>query len=83
MSSWKFEIPVIKLERSMRVPRELTNQLKGILSRKMISNMKREAIDCPILNKRVSFLQCYFCPNFVRRVRGIVYCRGEKLSDVV
>ncbi len=78
---WKYEIPVIPLEKSMRVPRKLTQELKGILSSKMIARMKKEAVDCPVLNKRVSFLQCYNCPNFVRRVKGIIYCRGHPIDE--
>jgi len=71
---------VLQLEKAMRVPKKLTEDLKKALSRKMISRMKKEAVDCPVLGKRVAFLQCYACPNFIRRVRGIVYCRGEKLE---
>ncbi len=77
---YRYEIPVEKLSRAMRTPRELSEKLKGALSKKKISQMKKEAVDCPVLGKKVSFLQCFFCPNFVRRVRGIVYCRGEPLE---
>ncbi len=77
---WKYEVKVLQLEKAMRVPKKLTEDLKKALSRKMISRMKKEAVDCPVLGKRVAFLQCYACPNFIRRVRGIVYCRGEKLE---
>ncbi len=76
---YRYEVPVEQLPRAMRVPRELSEQLKGALSKKKISQMKKEAVYCPVLKKKVSFLQCFFCPNFVRRVRGIVYCKGEPL----
>lgn len=77
---YKYAIPVEKLPRAMRTPKTLTKQIEGALSKKMITTMKREAVECPVLGKKVSFLQCYLCPNFVRRVRGIVYCRGEPLK---
>lgn len=77
---WKYEVPIIPLERALRVRRELVEQLRGALSRKMISKMKKEAVDCPVLDSRVSFLECYNCKNFIRRVRGVVYCRGLPLS---
>ncbi|RLE61095.1 MAG: hypothetical protein DRJ35_01415 [Thermoprotei archaeon] len=77
---YKYEVPVEKLPRAMRTPKELVKQIEGALSKKMISNMKKEAVECPVLKKKISFLQCYLCPNFVRRVRGIVYCRGEPLE---
>jgi len=78
---WKYEIPVIKLEKAMKVPKEIKEQLKGIGSRKFISQLKKEAVDCPVLNKRLSFLECYVCPNFVRRIRGVVYCKGLELKQ--
>jgi len=77
---WKYEINVIKLDKPMKVPKEISKQLKGIGSRKFISQLKREAIDCPVLNRRLSFLECYVCPNFVRRIRGVVYCKGHELE---
>lgn len=77
---YKYEVPIIKLEKPMRVSSDLVEQLsKANISRKMISEMKKEAVDCPVLNRRVAFLECYGCRNFVRRVRGIVYCRGTPL----
>ena len=78
---WKYELQVITLEKPMRVSRKLTQELKGVLSSKMISRMKKEAVDCPIANKRVSFLQCYNCPNFIRRVKGKVHCKGLPLDE--
>ncbi|OYT31786.1 MAG: hypothetical protein B6U94_01805 [Thermofilum sp. ex4484_79] len=78
---WKYELPIVNLEKSMRVSRALTQELKGVLSSKMIAKMKKEAVDCPVLNKRVSFLQCYNCSNFIRRVKGIVYCKGLPLNE--
>lgn len=80
VQEWKYEVPVIELQRAMRVPRELTERMKGGISKSMIRKLKRQAVDCPVMGKRVAFLMCYFCPNFVRRVRGIVYCKGEPLE---
>jgi len=78
---WKYEVPVVKLPRAMKVPKSITEQLKGLGSRKFISQLKKEAVDCPVLGKRRSFLECYVCSNFVRRIRGVVYCRGLPLKE--
>jgi hypothetical protein len=43
--------------------------------------MRREMVECPVLGGEVPFLQCYFCPNFVRRVKGVVHCRGLPLQQ--
>ena len=77
---WRYELPVVKLERAMRVPKEIAEQVSKIGSKKFVSQLKKEAVDCPVLGKRVPFLQCYVCKNFVRRIRGVVYCRGEPLE---
>ncbi|RLE62917.1 MAG: hypothetical protein DRJ38_08755 [Thermoprotei archaeon] len=78
---WKYEVPVEKLPRAMRVPKEVSEQLKGIGSKKFIRQLKREAVNCPVLHKKKSFLECYVCSNFVRRIRGIVYCKGLPLEE--
>jgi len=77
---YRYEVPVVKLERAMRIEKTLVEQLEKAVSKKMLSEMKKEAVDCPVLKRRVSFLQCYSCPNFIRRVRGVVYCRGLALE---
>lgn len=51
-------------------------KLKGV-SPKMIKRMKLEAVDCPVLNKEIGFIQCYVCKNFHSRISGKVYCKGE------
>lgn len=76
---YRYEVNVIKLARSMRVPKDLVERFKGGLSRRRIAALKKEAVECPVRGKVVSFLECFFCKNFVRRVRGVVYCKGESL----
>lgn len=53
-------------------------KLKGV-SPKMLKRMKQEAVDCPVLNQEIAFVQCYVCKNFHSRVSGQVYCKGEPL----
>ncbi len=77
---WKYEVPVIELPRAMRVPKEISDLLKNALTKSMARKLKRQAVDCPVKGKRVSFAECYFCPNFLRRIRGVVYCKGEPLD---
>ena len=54
-------------------------KLKGV-SPKMLKRMKLEAVDCPVFEKELGFIQCYVCSNFHSRVMGKVYCKGEPLS---
>jgi hypothetical protein len=51
-------------------------KLKGV-SPKMLKRMKLEAVDCPVLEKEVGFIQCYVCKNFHSRITGQVYCKGD------
>ncbi len=53
-------------------------KLKGV-SPKMLKRMKLEAVDCPVLEKEIGFIQCYVCKNFHSRITGQVYCKGDPL----
>jgi hypothetical protein len=53
-------------------------KLKGV-SPKMLKRMKMESVDCPVLQREISFIPCYVCKNFHSRISGQVYCRGEPL----
>lgn len=74
-----YEVIVKETEKSFKIPEDLKKKLSGI-SPKLLSKMKREAVDCPVLKKEVSFVECYVCPNFLRRVRGVVHCKGLPLT---
>ncbi len=54
-------------------------KIKG-LSAKMVSRMKSEYVECPVLNRDVNFIECYVCSNFISRITGKVYCKGEPLA---
>ena len=43
----------------------------------MIRKMKREYVECPLANRKVSFLECFTCVSFIRRIKGVVHCSGE------
>ena len=54
--------------------------IQGTVKGKMLAKMKKEAVDCPVKLKKVSFVECFTCPNFNRRVRGKVGCKGLPLT---
>ncbi len=81
MSNHKFIVEVKTLEKSMRVPKELVEQIRKAVGRKMISRMRKEAVECPVTGELTPFLQCFNCKNFIRRVMGKVYCRGLPLEQ--
>ena len=76
----KYVVEVTVPEKSPVTPKQFVQDLKGVVSGKQLARMKKEAVDCPVLAKQVSFAQCFACPNFIRRVKGKVDCRGFPLS---
>jgi hypothetical protein len=72
----KYTVEVKTAKRALKVDKEIEEALKGSLSSKMISKMKREYVVCPVAGKEVSFLLCYSCVSFIRRVSGVVHCEG-------
>ncbi len=75
-----YTITIKEQNKAIRTPKESTEILKGVIGAKRIAKMKKEAIECPVLEKTVSFVECYSCSNFIRRVRGTVHCKGEPLD---
>jgi len=88
----KYVVPVILTDKAMRLSENIKNELKSIgmmddkgklklkgVSPKMLKRMKMESVDCPVLEKEISFIPCYVCKNFHSRISGKVYCRGEPL----
>jgi hypothetical protein len=88
----KYFVPVKQVEKAIKLSDEAKAELQSIgmmdekgklklkgVSSKMLKRMKAEAVDCPVLNKEIGFVQCYVCKNFHSRVTGQVYCKGEPL----
>ena len=76
----KYTVEVLVPEKAPPTTKQHVQNLKGVVSGKQIARMKKEAVDCPVLKKKVSFVQCFGCPNFIRRVKGQVGCRGLPLN---
>ncbi len=74
--STKFQVKIFAPAKPKRVPKVVSEQLKGGASPKMISKMKKESVDCPVVKSEVAFLACFACPSFIRRVSGVVDCAG-------
>ncbi len=77
----RYIVKVITPEKSPPTPKQFVQELKGVAGGKQLASMKKEAVDCPVLAKKVSFAQCFACPNFIRRVKGEVGCRGLPLNS--
>ena len=76
----KFKVKVQPASKKFRIPKEMLKEIKNAVGRKMLQNMKKESVICPVMNKEVPFVVCFLCPNFIRRVKGFVYCKGNPLQ---
>jgi len=76
----KYLVEIFSPEKPPPTPKQYIDELKGVAGGKQIARMKKEAVNCPVLNKSVSFVQCFACPNFIRRIKGKVDCRGLPLQ---
>ncbi|MCP8309681.1 MAG: hypothetical protein H3Z53_11110 [archaeon] len=74
----KYFVKVLQKEKAFNVSKEVTASLKGVVSGKMMSRMKREAIQCPLIKEEIPFLECFACGSFLRRIKGEVHCAGLK-----
>ncbi len=72
----KFKVKIYPSPKPKKVPKAVSDELKGAASAKAISRMKKESVDCPVVNREVAFLVCFACPSFLRRVSGVVDCAG-------
>lgn len=72
----KFKVNIMEKDKPQKIPKEVTEALKGAASPKMMGRMKKEAIFCPVANEEKPFLWCFACKSFIRRVEGVVDCAG-------
>ena len=91
---FKYEVKVQEREGTQRLPNEIKEELrtsgmmdekgklklKGV-SPKMLKKMKQEYVECPVLEGKVHFIQCFVCPNFQSRVMGNVLCKGDPIAS--
>ena len=75
-ADYKFVVKVREASKPKRVAKVVSEQLKGVASGKAMARMKRESVDCPVVEGEVGFMICFACPSFVRRVTGEVHCAG-------
>jgi len=75
-SDTKFFVKVFQAESPKKIPKVVTEELKGVASAKATARMKKESVDCPVVKREVGFLVCFACPSFLRRVSGEVHCAG-------
>lgn len=74
VESEELQLEVRVLDRAPPIPKEVLEAIKGLISGKRLAKMKREVVDCPVRGKPVTFIECFSCERFIRRIRGRVTC---------
>jgi len=77
----KYSVDIITPPKAIPTPKDALEAIKGAVKGKMLAKMKKEAVDCPVKLKIVSFVECFTCPNFNRRIRGKVGCKGLPITQ--
>ena len=72
----KFKVKIYPAAKPKKIPKAVTEELKGVASGKAIARMRKENVDCPVVKQEVGFLVCFACPSYIRRVMGVVDCAG-------
>jgi hypothetical protein len=49
---------------------------------KLVSIFDGKAVDCHVLEKTVTFAQCFACSNFIQISKGKVDCKGLPLPSM-
>jgi hypothetical protein len=75
----RYTVEVIEVPKAAPAAKESLEAIRGAVKGKALARMKKEAVDCPVKARRVSFVECFTCPNFNRRVKGKVGCAGLPL----
>jgi len=75
----KYIVEVKLLPRAKKASKEKLAQIKGVIGGKRLARMKKEGVDCSVLKETMSFIECFTCTNFLRRVKGKVECAGSSL----
>jgi len=76
MAQTKYSVKVMKREKPFRISKDTKAILKGVVSGKMMKNLRYESVSCPVVKDEIPFLQCFVCESFIRRFKGEVHCAG-------
>jgi transcription initiation factor TFIID TATA-box-binding protein len=76
--SWddKHTVDVLEVSNAIPFPNASLEAISGAVKGKALERMMKEAVDCPVKAKRVSFVECFTCSNFNQRIKGKVGCAG-------
>ncbi len=76
MNEPKFFVEVKTAETTFKADKRKLSQVKNVVRGKFIREVQKQYVSCPVFKKDISFVDCFNCENFLRRVKGQVHCKG-------
>lgn len=71
-----YVVRIQESDKPFRISKEIQENLKGVISGKMMKKMKLEFVECPVKKVNTPFLECFVCQSHLRRFKGEVHCQG-------
>ncbi len=84
MNEPKFFVEVKTALEPFKADKKKLSQVKNVVRGKFIHVVQKQYVTCPVFKRDISFVDCFNCDNFQRRIKGQVHCRGvEGMRDPV
>ncbi len=84
MNEPKYFVEVKTAETAFKADKKKLSQVKNVVRGKFIKVVQTQYVNCPVFKRDISFVDCFNCQNFLRRVKGQVHCKGiEGVRDPV
>ncbi len=84
MNEPKFFVEVKTAETAYKADKKKLSQVKNVVRGKFIREVQKQYVYCPVFKREISFVDCFNCQNFLRRIKGQVHCRGvEEIRDPI
>ncbi len=84
MNEPKFFVEVKTAETQFKSDKAKLSMVKNVVRGKFIQTVQKQYVSCPVFKKDISFVDCFNCQNFLRRVKGQVHCKGiEGVRDPI
>ncbi len=84
MNEPRFFVEVKTAETAFKADKNKLSQVKNVVRGKFIREVQKQYVNCPVFKKDISFVDCFNCENFLRRIKGQVHCKGvEGVRDPI
>jgi hypothetical protein len=76
MNEPKFFVEVKTAPEAFKADKKKLGMVKNVVRGKFIREVQKQFVSCPVFKRDISFVDCFNCKNFQRRIKGQVHCRG-------